>query len=102
MVMAMQAETKARENPLDEFLVFLVELADLDPRQRDVVMLRTLHMLGRASWSYERIASRLRITTQAAHQIHRRALEQSGTLRRVFAWKNATALRSAGGNTNEQ
>jgi len=78
------------ENPLEEFVQFLIELAQLDPRARDVAMLRTLHLLGRESWGYERIAQRLRISTQAAHQIHRRALEQSAVLRRVFAWQRAS------------
>lgn len=102
MLMSIQDTDEKPVNPLDEFLLFLVDLAELEPRQRDVVMLRTLHDLGRESWEYERIAARLGVTTQAAHQIHRRALEQSAVLRRVFAWKRTNKVLSVSGERGDR
>lgn len=72
---------------LQDFLSLLIELAELPPRARDVVLLRMINDLGRASWTYKRISQRIRISTQAAEQIHRKAIEQSAVLQRIFALK---------------
>lgn len=72
---------------LQDFLSLLIELAELPPRARDVVLLRMINDLGREAWTYKRISQRIRISTQAAEQIHRKAIEQSAVLQRIFALK---------------
>lgn len=77
------------DSPLTEFLDFLTSLASLDAKARDVVMLRLLHDMGRADWEYKSIAKLHRVSPQAIEQLHRKAIESSPVLQRVFAWKLA-------------
>ena len=83
--------------PLEQFLDFIVELASLTPMQRDVVMFRLLHDLGRASYPYSRIARLHGRSAQAVEQAHRKAIEASPILQRVFAWKSRPANNSLTG-----
>lgn len=82
-----QEPSERTEHALEEFMLFILELARLDMKTRDVSLLRLLHELGDQKWEYSTIAKRHKLTTQAAEQMHRKAIERSPILQRVFKWK---------------
>lgn len=88
-----QEPTERDEHPLEEFMQFILELARLDPKARDVTLLRLLHDVGDQKWEYKAIAKRHGMSTQSAEQMHRHAIQDSPILQRVFSWKIQKQLR---------
>lgn len=99
-VMKLQQITQDQHpHALEEFLYFILELARLDMKTRDVSLLRLLHEVGDEKWEYSAIAKRHGLKTQAVEQMHRRAIERSPILQRVFAWKIQKQARRNNGRT---